>query len=134
MWRCQKHGIITAAETADIKRMLVRTNRRARERALFFSVIDLFKKMFRYMMHALDVIRLKNSGFFGEGLRTRIDCGLFIRCWIMEKADDWKLFRGLAFAQAFQAIAEAALQWRGGVGIEGDEIPQGLAAVFAEPG
>jgi hypothetical protein len=50
-----------------------------------------------------------------------------------KKGDDRNLLGGLAFAQAFQAIAEAALQWRRRIGIEGYQIPQGLAAVFAEP-
>ena len=44
------------------------------------------------------------------------------------------LSRSLVFAQTFQAVAKAALQRRRSVGIESDEVPQRLAAIFAEPG
>jgi hypothetical protein len=47
-------------------------------------------------------------------------------------------FRGelageLVFAELFEAVAETALQRRRSIGIERDEIPERLAAVFAEP-
>src|ERR1700688_451704 len=86
------------------------------------------------MMHGSEKNRLK----FLEGIYAAAAekwTRLFTTdSWPRKMGDCQNLFRRLAFAQAFQAIAEAALQWRGGVGIEGDEIPQGLAAIFAEPG
>src|SRR5262249_9559914 len=39
----------------------------------------------------------------------------------------------LGFAEALEAIAQAALQRRRRIGIESNEIPERLAAVFAQP-
>src|SRR5258708_24356879 len=43
------------------------------------------------------------------------------------------LLRGLVFAEAFQAVAQTALQRQRRVGIEGHQVPQRLAAVAAQP-
>ena len=37
----------------------------------------------------------------------------------------------LVFAQLFQAVAEAALQRSGSIGVERDEVPERLAAILA---
>src|SRR4249920_1279108 len=39
----------------------------------------------------------------------------------------------LVFAELFETVAKAALKRSGRVGIEGDEIPERLAAIFAKP-
>ena len=90
--------------------------------------------MVSYMMHGLDAIRLENSQLFWCGLWTRVRTTDQLEIILLrKKGDDWSLFRGLAFAEALQTIAEAALQWRGSVGIEGYQVPQRLTAIFAEP-
>src|SRR5260370_31451463 len=45
-----------------------------------------------------------------------------------------RLFRGLAFPQAFEAVAKAALQRRRRIRIERHQIPQRLASIPTEPG
>lgn len=45
-----------------------------------------------------------------------------------------ELARGLEFAEALEAVAKLALQRRGGVGVEGNEVPEGLGFVAAEEG
>jgi hypothetical protein len=57
-----------------------------------------------------------------------------VRLLSLSRKTVMKSFGRLAFAQSFQAIAEAALQRSGGVGIKSYQVPQGLAAIFAEPG
>jgi hypothetical protein len=90
--------------------------------------------MVSYMMPGLDAIRLEIRNFFGvgcgRGFERRIQREIIL---LRKKGDDLSLFRGLAFAEALQTIAEAALQWRGSVGIEGYQVPQRLTAIFAEP-
>ncbi len=44
---------------------------------------------------------------------------------------DEELAGKLVFAEFFEAVAEAALKRSGRIGIEGDEIPERLAAIFA---
>ena len=89
--------------------------------------------MVSYMMHGLDAIRLENSGAFGGGYGPGFEQRATETISLCKTGDDWNLFGGLAFAQAFQTIAEAALQWGRRIGIEGYQIPQRLAAVLAEP-
>ena len=68
--------------------------------------------------------RVENSGRIG--------------LWVMEGLTPQrgevqvKLAAGLGIAQALEAVAETALERRGRVGIEGDEIPERLGFVFAE--
>src|SRR5580704_8335028 len=45
-----------------------------------------------------------------------------------------RLFRELVLAQLLQAITQAALEHRRRIRVEGNEIPERLAAVPAEPG
>lgn len=45
-----------------------------------------------------------------------------------------QLAGGLEFAESLEAVAELALQRRGGVRVEGDEVPEGLRFVAAEEG
>jgi hypothetical protein len=56
---------------------------------------------------------------FRRGIERKIDDRLF-PC---SKKMTAELFGGLAFAQAFQAVAETPLQWRGSVGVESYKIP-----------
>src|SRR5450631_1015906 len=137
MRRCQKQGMTMNAERTAMATKCARRKRRARRRVgLSGGVIaDGIVASSVVVIEVKWVGRKKqvppppkNGGFGmttprGGGLNAEwaVDC--LRRCG--------KLLGGLVFAEAFQAVAESALQRSGRVGVESDQVPERLAAIFA---
>src|SRR6267154_1463137 len=125
MRRCQKQGAKSATEISVERNQYSRRNRSTATRQDVCRPVSIFS--FKGYARSSNARAQSSTGALA-------DANSATRDEYIGRCDGGKLLRRLALAQFLQPVAKLSLQRRWSIRIERHQIPQGLAAVAAQPG